>query len=155
MIKGQQTGLTMHVSLGKNGVTLVEMMVALVVLLLVSLALMQTALVSIDANMNNVLRDEAVSIAEQRMNEARSIPFLTLTSDALPLTGGECPGTFATGVTIERGFRNIINKEFCTNRTVDPLGAEGDARQVDIRVRWTWKGEVFNHRIMTLIRRPD
>ncbi len=36
---------------------------------------MQTALVSIDSNMINVLRDEAVSIAEMRMNELRNRPF--------------------------------------------------------------------------------
>lgn len=47
----------------KEGMTLVEVLIAMVVLLLVSLALMQTALVSIDANMRNVLRDEAVSVA--------------------------------------------------------------------------------------------
>lgn len=47
----------------KEGMTLVEVLIAMVVLLLVSLALMQTALVSIDANMRNVLRDESVSVA--------------------------------------------------------------------------------------------
>ncbi|MEK6691226.1 MAG: type II secretion system protein [Nitrospirota bacterium] len=46
-----------------QGLTLVEVLIAMVILLLVSLALMQTALVSIDANMRNVLRDEAVSVA--------------------------------------------------------------------------------------------
>ncbi len=53
-------------------------MIALVVLLVVSLALMQTALVSIDANMTNILRDEAVGIAEMRMNEARNHHLLIL-----------------------------------------------------------------------------
>ena len=146
----------------KRGVTLVEVMIALVILLLVFLALMQTALVSIDANMKNVLRDEAVSIAEQRINEARSNSFNALSfntlvvSDAGALPAGvDCPGTFAVGVRIQRNFRNIINKDFCTNQTVTPLGATGDVRQVNIRVIWNWKGEAFNHGITTLIRRPN
>lgn len=64
--------------LNKKGLTLVEVLIAMVVLLLVSLAMLQTALLGIDSNMRNVLRDEAVSIAEQRMNYTSSIPFATL-----------------------------------------------------------------------------
>ena len=60
------------------GFTLVEVLISMVVLLLVSLALMQTALVSIDSNMMNILRDEAVGIAEEEMNEARGVSFSLL-----------------------------------------------------------------------------
>ena len=142
--------------LNKKGVSLVEIMIALVILLLVFLALMQTALVSIDANMKNVLRDEAVSIAEQRLNEARSLPFDSLVDDAAALpTPNDCPATFAVGERVQRDFRNIINKDFCTNMTVTPLGVTGDTRQVNIRAIWNWKGEAFIHSITTLIRRPD
>ena len=55
----------------KKGLTLIEVMVALIVLLLVFLALMQTALLSIDSNMINVLRDEAVNIAEEQMSDCK------------------------------------------------------------------------------------
>ena len=71
----------------KKGLTLVEVMISLVVLLLVFLALLQTALVSIDSNMTNVLRDEAVNIAEEQMNIARNIDYDSLpagTTDVSP-----------------------------------------------------------------------
>lgn len=140
----------------RKGVGLVEVMVALVVLLLVFLALMQTALLSIDANMKNVLRDEAVSIAEQRLNEARTLPAASLVSDAGALpAGADCPGTFVVGTRVQRTLRNIINKDFCTNRTVTTLGAAGDVRQVNIQVIWNWKGEAFNHSLITLVRRTN
>jgi prepilin-type N-terminal cleavage/methylation domain-containing protein len=152
------------VLLNKKGVTLVEVMISLVILLLVFLALMQTALVSINANMSNVLRDEAVSIAEQRINETRSLPYSTLetasdAADTLPV-GVDCPvATFANGTTkgtlVERDFRNIIRKDFCTQRTASTLGAAKDATQVSIQVIWNWKGEAFSHTITTLIRRPS
>ena len=48
---------SMQAGMTEAGFTLVEVMIALVVLLLVFLALMQTALVSIDSNMKNNLRD--------------------------------------------------------------------------------------------------
>ena len=122
----------------KKGLTLVEVMIALVVLLIVSLALMQTALVSIDANMTNILRDEAVSIAEMRMNQARNIPFDTLVSD-----GADIP--------IARNVRNITGFSYATRMTVANLNV--DNRQVDIRVGWTWKGQNYTHNITTILRR--
>jgi prepilin-type N-terminal cleavage/methylation domain-containing protein len=137
----------------KKGLTLVEVMIALVVLLLVSLALMQTAMVSIDANTKNALRDEAVRIAEMRMNEARNLPFTTtvdnLVSDTGSLAGADCPTGFsATGVLIQRNLKNITNLDFCTNRTVTTLG--NDNKQVTITVGWRWKGENYTHSIATI-----
>ena len=58
--------------LNKKGFTLVEVMVAFVILLFVSLAMMQLGLVSIGSNITNILRDEAVSIADQRLNDLMS-----------------------------------------------------------------------------------
>ncbi len=50
-------------------------MIALVILMVVSLALMQTALLGIRENLRNAMRDEAVNIADQRMNELRNTDF--------------------------------------------------------------------------------
>lgn len=129
--------------LNKKGLTLVEVMIALVVLLIVSLALMQTALVSIDANMANILRDEAVSIAEMRMNEARNTPFNNLV------------GTLNT--TILRNFRNA-NFQYTVTRMVTNLNS--DNKQVNITVTWEWKentvanGNPLTHSITSIVKRP-
>jgi prepilin-type N-terminal cleavage/methylation domain-containing protein len=140
MIKERQVDPMMNAKLNRKGLTLVEVMIALVVLLLVSLALMQTALVSIDANMTNILRDEAVGIAEMRMNEARNTPFDSLASDI-------------TDIPITRNIRNITGGfSYITRMTVANLNT--DNRQVDIQVGWTWKGENYNHRITSIVRRP-
>jgi len=130
--------------LNKKGMTLVEVLIALVVLLLVSLAMMQTALVSIDSNMVNVLRDEAVSIAEMGMNEARNTSFSSLS-----------PGTSSTNVL--RNFRNIQNFQFSVVRTVTDLNV--DNKQVNIAVTWDWKektvvnGNPYTHTISTIVKR--
>ena len=124
--------------LNKKGLTLVEVMIALVVLLIVSLALMQTALVSIDSNMTNVLRDEAVNIAEMRMNEARNMPFNNLV------------GT--SNATVLRNFRNIANFQYAVTRTVTDLNS--DNKQIEIRVTWNWKGNpIPPHIITSIVRR--
>lgn len=136
-----------------RGFTLIEVMIALVVMLFVFLALLQTALLSIDSNMRNVLRDEAVRIAEGRMNEARNLSFDSLASDTAPLPANSCPNGFPTeGVPVERQFRNIASFDFCTNMTVDDL--DPNNKQITITVGWIWKGEDYTHTISTIVRNP-
>lgn len=144
MIKERQAEQMMIAKLNKKGVTLVEVMIALVVSLLVFLALMQTALVGIDSNMINVLRDEAVRIAEMRMNELRNQLFDSLAA-----------GT--SSETVTRDLRNIANFSFTVTRTIIDLNA--DNKQVNIIVIWEWKektvanGNPYTHSITTILRR--
>ncbi len=136
--KGELGGIT-----DKKGLTLVEVMIALVIVLLVFLALMQTALVGIDSNTRNALRDEAVSIAEMKMNEARNILFDTLLA-----------GT--TIETVNRNFRST-SVPFTVTRTVSDLNT--DNKQINITVTWEWKektvanGNPYTHSITTIRKR--
>jgi len=159
LVKGGEGGLFSKA--GIEGFTLVEVMIALVISLLVFLALMQTALIGIDSNMRNVLRDEAVKIAEMRMNEMRNIPFVSVFSDTGSLTGYDCPTGFSsTGSCIRRNLRNIPQFNFCTNLTCQELGGDGncttndaDNKQVNITIGWKWKDENYTHRITTIRKR--
>jgi len=155
------------VKLNNKGMGLVEVMIALTVMLLVFLALMQTALVSIDANMLNTMRGEAVNVAELRMNKVRTDRFDAIVSDG-PLindpNGGctsvcnDCPDNpntpaadFATGACICSDVRSIENFKYCTNVTSTALGA--DNRRIDVMVGWKWKGEDYFHTISTIRKR--
>jgi prepilin-type N-terminal cleavage/methylation domain-containing protein len=127
----------------KKGFSLVEILISLVLLLIVFLALTQTAMVSIDSNMTNILRDEAVSIAEMSMNEARNIPFDNLAD---------------SNDTVNRNFRNIANFQYNVSRIITPLGSNN--KQIDITVTWDWKnrtvanGNPYSHSISTIMRKP-
>lgn len=157
-----------------RGLSLVEVLISLVVLLFVSLALMQTALVSIESNMKNVLRDEAVAIAEERINQARSIAFAALADDAagLPVAPAAygCPADFVAGhangtvyvVNPPTGFaptptllpraalKNVASFVFCTNMNTTDLSA--DNRQVEVTVGWSWKGQTNTHTATAVVR---
>jgi prepilin-type N-terminal cleavage/methylation domain-containing protein len=139
----------------QDGVSLVEVMIALVVLLLVFMGLLQAALLGIDSNMRNIIRDEAVTVAAMRMEEARSMPFDTVVNDATPgdnLALAACPaGDNPYPVEVDRNFRNIQNFPFGTNRTVTDLNA--DTKQIEILVRWEHKNECYTHSATTLRRR--
>ena len=129
----------------KKGLTLVEMMIALVVLLLVFLALMQTALLSINSNINNIIRDEAVSVAEQHMIFIRNMKF-----DDVSVTG--FIADTRPEINDTRDFRNF-SVTFIPQRRVTDQGL--DNKQVDITVSWIWKGETFTHSINAVLRRPS
>lgn len=134
-----------------SGFTLVEILIASVVALLVYLALMQTALVGIDAGTRNNLRDEAVSIATQRMEETKAKPFIQVSSDA-GAPCGSCPNGFpATGTCVTKDVKNISQFPFCTNLTVTAL--DSYVNQVTITVGWQWKGNDYTHRIISTMRK--
>jgi len=147
----------MRTVLRNRGVSLVEVMIALTVLLLVSLALLQTSLLSIEVNTKNTCRDIAVSIAAERMDATRGLAFDAILSDAAALpVGVDCPAVFAAGQRHQRSLRNVQNKDFCSNRTVTDLDPPaGNNKQVEIRVIWNWKGEPFTYTGTTIIRRPN
>lgn len=140
----------------RRGLSLVEVMIAMVVLLFVSLALMQTALVSIESNMKNVLRDEAVVIAEERINRAKAIGFGNLTTgDTTPLLPAPaCPANFVTkyinGQWHTVSLKGISNFGFCSSMWVTSLGNYD--RRVDVFVGWNWKGVEYNHDSTAIVR---
>lgn len=137
-----------------KGLSLVEVLIAMVVFLLVSLAMMQTALIGIDSNTITMLRDEAVNVTELRMNEVRNVPFASLVSDA-------------ADVTITRGVRNIAGGvNFATRVIVAELDGDGNlgtddanTKQINVTTTWEWRdktvasGNPYAHRISTIRKR--
>ena len=162
-----------------QGVSLVEVMIALVVLLLVFVGLLQAALLSIDFNMRNIIRDEGVKVAADRMEEARSMPFdnvisnpnVCSVSNNLCTVNNDCATAETciapTSVTLAscnptnypmrtgRNFRNIQNFSFGSEITVSDLEivAPINTKRIEIEVRWQYKNECYTHTITTLRRR--
>jgi prepilin-type N-terminal cleavage/methylation domain-containing protein len=139
----------------RKGMTLIEVLVATFLFLIVALALLQTSIISVDHNALGNMREEAVRVAELRMNDARTIPFtstvdnLTGASDSDHIAG--CPSGFpADGVKVERKIGNAT-VAFCTNLAVSSIG--DDVRQIVVRVDWKWKGIKYTHSISSIVRR--
>lgn len=125
--------------LNQKGVTLVEVMISLVILLIVFMGLIQASLVSINTNMHTAVRDGATSIASEYMSRAKATPIDTL---ATPATAG-CGATISplnlNGV-INRQVRNVLQPF-----TVATTGCFTDAgllsAQVTVTVTYTYPGE--------------
>jgi prepilin-type N-terminal cleavage/methylation domain-containing protein len=100
--------------INQKGVTLVEVLISLVILLIVFMGLIQASLVSINSNLRNEMRDEAVRLASEYMSMAR----LANINNIAGVPGGVpaaviCPGVYTAPVasglsvpTLNRGIRN-------------------------------------------------
>ena len=130
---------------GSRGVTLVEVMISLVILLVVFMGLIQASLLSMQSNMKNVLRDEAVRITSDRMARLRGIVF---TDTLLADTGSPHtpPGVSDSPATVTRNVRNA-SVVFNINRIVENLDA--DHKQITLITTWIWQGENYTHSIVS------
>lgn len=136
------------VLLNKKGVTLIEMMISLIILLVVSLALMQTALLGLSMNVQNQIRNEAVNVAEMRMNQLTGLPFTRTVTDPSLVA----PGTAPAETVVPRNFRgfSII---FTPTRTIADINAS--SKQITIVVTWNYKGQAYTHGVTTIMRRSE
>lgn len=125
---------------GEEGLTLIELLVAVAISFIVFLGLTGGVLLSLDHNVRNALRDEAVLVGENRMNEIRSLPFDNVAS-----------GNPAVQATTEA--RQV--RGFTVTYTVTPAVAdvETELRQVNVTVAWTRNGHPYSHAVSTIVRR--
>ena len=113
-----------------KGFSLVEMVIAMVIILVSILGLFQATLLSIDSNVTNLLRDEAVRLAEERMDQLKSLPVV----DA----GDLMPGTNCAEV--KRNLRNLTaSYQVCT--TIIDLNGDTTRKSVQVIVGWDHKKE--------------
>lgn len=129
------------VFLNEKGTSLIEILISILLTAVVFTGLLKSSLLAVNANVENLLRDEAVAIAEQRINEARDMSFDTLTN-----------ASDAVAVPVLRNFRGITGFQFNRQMTVTSLNTNNN--QVVIRVQWTRKNITHTHTITTVVRRP-
>ena len=128
-----------------SGMTLVEVLVAMAIVFIVFLGMSSAGLVVLDQNIKNSQRDEAVSVAEMEMQQARNTLFGTLAS---------APDN--ASVLIDNVSRQIrgLNVNYGVWQTVNHLDVNN--LQVAIRVTWTrienQQARSYDHTVLTIVR---
>jgi type IV pilus assembly protein PilV len=130
----------------KKGFTLVELMIAMSIILIMFLSLLMTSLLSSTTNMQNIIRDEAIQMADMKLIELRNVTFDNLPAEAGVETSADNPD-------LQRTVRNF-NVDFTSTVAVEDLPAVNPlARQINVTIAWMYKGENYTHAVATIQRR--
>jgi Tfp pilus assembly protein PilV len=128
-----------------GGMTLVEVLIAMVIVFIVFLGMSSAGLVVLDQNIKNSQRDEAVSVAEMEMQQVRNTPFATIANDNHVVNRRIRGRDVGYAVT-----RTVANPNGTTPAT-DPSN-----RRVTINVAWNRiennQTRSYNHTVLTIVR---
>lgn len=131
----RQTQTVFH---DKRGMTLIEVVIALGLLTVVALALVQSSLVAMNANVVNEIRDEAVGVADEELDLVRNTPYASLSS--LP-----------TSSIITRRIR-AFTIPYTVSLAMTAVNA--NSQQVLSKVTWTYRNKGYEHSVSTVVRMP-
>lgn len=115
----------------QGGFTLIEVLVSIIILMVAMLGLFQSVNLALDKNLENQLRQKAVAVAEQQLNNLKGRSFSNITGN----TSGFVP------VAIGSVFKNISVQR----QIVDLAVTNSKTKQVSIRVWWNYRGRPYEH----------
>ncbi|MDD2541531.1 MAG: prepilin-type N-terminal cleavage/methylation domain-containing protein [Desulfuromonadaceae bacterium] len=130
-----------------NGFTLIEFLVALVILMVGLLGLLQSINLAMEKSVETVYRNEASVLANERIAQCSSLSFNEI--------------VFNKWTTMQRaprgGFKNYSVQTIVTSLTTGPLDLDGTklantaSKQIDVNVHWTVKSKGYSHSASSVI----
>lgn len=123
-----------------SGFTLVELLVAMVILLVGLLGLMYSVEIAMEHNLKNQMRGEVVRVAEEAMSDMRSRPFDNVS---------------VTTMVIPSKLRNINRSYTVTKKIVALPNPTVTSRQYQVDVKWLYKNVSTTHSIVTVRSRAE
>lgn len=130
--------------------SLVEVMVAMVILLFVSLALLQTLTLTLNVNMKNALMDEAVKVAGERLDRIRNTAFDSMANQTVweprVVKNAKVRSIDVDGVEKEIGYRLAT--------TVSLINSPGGTVAfINTNTSWRWRGQTYSYLLTTMRRK--
>jgi len=137
-----------HVRLNDKGFTLIEFLVATIIITVGLLALLQAVNLSFAHNLTNIFRNQAVMLADERMALEKTKPFdcISTNSNNLPKTGNYSFTSVSLNVKNANAFKNYSITKINT-------GLTSNTTNVEIDVTWQYKGTRYAHSISSLVSR--
>lgn len=117
-----------------KGFTLLEVLVAMIIMLVGLLGLLQAIIVASESNAKNLLRDEVVQLSDNYMNSLKSRSFYNSTT-SYPV------------MNIKSKVRGG-NVNYAVTMASTPLGE--NTRKVSVSVDWRYKEVNYNNEIISL-----
>jgi prepilin-type N-terminal cleavage/methylation domain-containing protein len=139
----------------KKGFTLIELMIALVIIMVSMLALLSSIVTSISANMGNEIRNTAIRVTNETAEALLALPI----DDAELSTGSSHVNTFTTGPNGQqvKGFPNPVQRirSYDVSYTITWVvtAPSANLKQINITVSYPYKNQtnanaslVYKHR---------
>ena len=123
----------------KQGFTLIEFLVSIVILMVGMLGLLQAVNVAIEHNLNNQIRNEATMLADEQLSKE-----MTKTFDLISTSTGQF---YVPNRPILKGFKN-----FSVVRTGTALS---NSKQVNYTISWRHKGVRYTHETSSIISKTN
>lgn len=134
--------------INKAGFTLIEFCVAVLIMMVGLLGLLQAVNLATEHNLGSLLRNEAVSLADEQMVATKILAFTDLQ-----------PATSYINRKTRAGFSNysVVRTTQVSRSTAHPITGviTVTSQEVSVRVSWRYKGSKLSHTISTLIANPD
>jgi type IV pilus assembly protein PilV len=124
----------------KLGFTLLELLVALVILMVGLLGMLQAINISIQSNMQNEMRTQGVMIGEDLMARIKNLPFDNIT------------GTAEKSLTVPVSMRSsLVN--YTVRKKVDYVddAVSPQTKRINIGVQWIHKGNRYEHVVSSVV----
>ncbi len=122
----------------KSGFTLIEFLVSIVILMVGMLALLQSVNIALRYNVSSQLRNEAVSVGDNRMSVELAKPFDLIST---------VTGSRVVQIQFQNGFKN-----YSVIRSGQDMA---NSKQVTVEVRWKYKNEQFTHTVYGVSSKSD
>lgn len=117
-----------------HGFTLVEVMVAILILTVGLLGLLQLTITASEQNLRNAFRTEAVQISEERLLSRRVQPFDNITGGLKSQQVASRLRGFTMNYTVERSYTDL----------------SPDSKQLIVTVRWNYKNNPYSHEVRSV-----
>lgn len=115
-----------------HGFTLIEVLVAIVILMVGLLGMFQSINLALDKNLENQYRQNAVSIGEKMLGDQKAMKFDNIT--------GRNVRTVET-VASNSVFKNFSVEHHVTNLSVSDV----KSKQISVMVWWRYRGRNYEH----------
>ena len=122
----------------RSGFTLLEVLVALVILMVGMMALLSAATNAISLNMDNILRDEAVQIGDSKMRVVKGNKAATFVSPFQNLS------------TTSHQTSKLRSKSTPYTVTLSSSSTGGNSNLLHVLVSWNFKNNTKQHEFSTL-----
>jgi type IV pilus assembly protein PilV len=126
----------------QSGFTLIEFCVAVLIMMVGLLGLLQAVNTATEHNLTNILRNEAISVADSQMVQAKASVVDTTSFAALANITTQMSTKIRSG-----------SKSYAVTRTV--TSASTNSKEVLVTVSWQHKGKTFRHMISSLVVNPN